>query len=401
MMGIMLVPLVWGHAWLGNLIKVPSRNNDVRLFMILITAPFRHWCSTPIFVLQQTAHPQHGAPAVQIRAAESVTADYSTAGEEGSAVTPERTYKNCNGDATRASGCCFLRDPDMEPRLLGGGRTTRTFISACLISACQAARSCGELQCVDGQQCCPPILSGNGSASSTVRCCKLPIHMFFDNVGWITRKLSGILILLLLFAMGYFIQRIICPRPRRHQNRDHCEEPPLFNGHASASQDSLLDRYPEYSLGGFTSPNLPAYDEVKYLPTYEESMQEMRRDRSDDHLLSENERGGEAGERATGPRSGDQRQDLLGLTGPPQSPRTSRNSIWWRGETGQRNKLFSRINLISPGESSIWHTNSRAIIILDVKNKKEESEKMYVFSKIIRGFSFWMQMDIWGRGIIK
>uniref|UniRef100_A0AAY5EG14 Uncharacterized protein n=1 Tax=Electrophorus electricus TaxID=8005 RepID=A0AAY5EG14_ELEEL len=62
--------------------------------------------------------------------------------------------------------------------------------------------------CGEGQRCCAP---GNGSAA--VRCCKLPLQTFFDNVGWITRKLSGILILLLLFAMGYFIQRIICPRP--------------------------------------------------------------------------------------------------------------------------------------------------------------------------------------------
>ncbi|KAM6933391.1 LOW QUALITY PROTEIN: putative membrane protein C3orf80 [Xenentodon cancila] len=243
------------------------------------------------------------------------------------APTPERTQKHCSAGAARVHLLSILRDPDMKPRLLGGGRTTRTFISACLISACHAVRSCGELQCVDGQQCCPPIFSGNGSASFPVRCCKLPIHMFFDNVGWITRKLSGILILLLLFAMGYFIQRIICPRPRRHQNRDHCEEPSLFNGHASASQDSLLDRYPEYSLGGFTSPNLPAYDEVKYLPTYEESMQEMRRDRSDDHLLSETEGGSEGGVRTAGPRSGDQRRDLLGLTGPQQSPRACRNSV--------------------------------------------------------------------------
>uniref|UniRef100_A0A3Q1C723 Vesicular, overexpressed in cancer, prosurvival protein 1 n=2 Tax=Amphiprion ocellaris TaxID=80972 RepID=A0A3Q1C723_AMPOC len=167
----------------------------------------------------------------------------------------------------------------MTPRVPGGGRTTYTgtFLSACLISACQALRSCGEVQCGDGQRCCPPIVAGNGSASAAVRCCKLPIHIFFDNVGWFTRKLSGILILLLLFAMGYFIQRIICPRPRRHQHHDRSEEPSLFHGHTSASQDSLLDRYPEYNLGDFASPNLPAYDEVKYLPTYEESMQEMHR----------------------------------------------------------------------------------------------------------------------------
>ncbi|KAJ3590865.1 hypothetical protein NHX12_008813 [Muraenolepis orangiensis] len=192
--------------------------------------------------------------------------------------------------------------------LRGGGRgkrpATGTFLSACLISACEALRSCGEIHCGDGQQCCPPV-PGNGTGTGTagatttaaVRCCKLPIHIFFDNVGWVTRKLSGILILLLLFAMGYFIQRIICPRPRRHPDHEHerrrpPEEPSLFlhHGHTSASQDSLLDRcYPEYSIGDFASPSLPSYDEVKYLPTYEESMQEMHRDRSNDNLLNDNE----------------------------------------------------------------------------------------------------------------
>ncbi|XP_056296783.1 uncharacterized membrane protein C3orf80 homolog [Pseudoliparis swirei] len=214
----------------------------------------------------------------------------------------------------------------MMSRVPGGGRTTGTFLSACLFSACQALRNCGEVQCGDGHQCCPPIVTGNGS--SAVHCCKLPIHIFFDNVGWFTRKLSGILILLLLFAMGYFIQRIICPRPRRHPANDRSEEPSLFHGgHPSVSQDSLLDRYPEYSLGDFASPNLPAYDEVKNLPTYEESMQEMHRDRSDDNLLSGSERGGEGRGRAAGPRAGDQRRDVLEGSGPQRSPRTCRNSV--------------------------------------------------------------------------
>lgn len=211
-----------------------------------------------------------------------------------------------------------------RPGLMGGGRTTRTLVSACLVSACEAARSCGDVQCGDNQQCCASNRTGSSGGGSAEYCCKLPIHVFFDNVGWITRKLSGILILLLLFAMGYFIQRIICPRPRRDQNHEHCEEPSLSHGHASASQDSLLERYPEYTVGGFTSPNLPAYDEVKYLPTYEESMQEMHRDRSDDNLLSETERRSEDAGRAAGPRSPGQRRDLLGLQ---QSPRTCRNSV--------------------------------------------------------------------------
>lgn len=225
----------------------------------------------------------------------------------------------------------------MMPRLPGGGRaarrTTGPLLSACLLSACEALRSCGEVLCGDGQQCCPPAASGNGNGSGggggpAVRCCKLPIHVFFDNVGWFTRKLSGILILLLLFAMGYFIQRIICPRPRRHPRDERGEEPSLFRGHASASQDSLLDRYPERSLGGFASPSLPAYDEVKYLPTYEESMQEVRRDRSDDNLLSEDDEGGGQGRAgAAAPGAGEQRPERAEASGPQRSPRASRSSV--------------------------------------------------------------------------
>lgn len=227
-------------------------------------------------------------------------------------------------------------------------RTTGTLLSACLLSACQALRSCGEFQCGEGQQCCPPVVAANGSSGSgggaaatttaaAVRCCKLPIHIFFDNVGWFTRKLSGILILLLLFAMGYFIQRIICPRPRRHQqHHDRGGEPSSLlqsgggGGHASsASQDSLLERYPEYSPGEFASPNLPAYDEVKYLPTYEESMQEMQRDRSDENLLLEGaERGCTASRgRAAAAEQQQQRRDVLEVAEPQRSPRTLRNFV--------------------------------------------------------------------------
>ncbi|KAK7882660.1 hypothetical protein WMY93_028834 [Mugilogobius chulae] len=208
-------------------------------------------------------------------------------------------------------------------RLPGSGTWAPTLVCVCVVSACEALRTCGDVQCGVGQQCCSPAGAGNATAGSTVRCCKLPIHVFFDNVGWFTRKLSGILILLLLFAMGYFIQRIICPRPRRQTHQQtRSEEPSLFYGHASASQDSLLERYPEsYSLGDITSPSLPAYDEVKYLPTYEESMQEMHRDRSDEHLLSvrATERPMDCSER--------RRDNVLLEVGQQHSTRTSRNSV--------------------------------------------------------------------------
>nr|XP_015216456.1 PREDICTED: uncharacterized membrane protein C3orf80 homolog isoform X2 [Lepisosteus oculatus] len=117
-----------------------------------------------------------------------------------------------------------------------------TFLTLFVIYACGARQICGGFLCRDDQRCCT---QGNSTS-----------------------------------------ERIICPRPRRHHERQE-DDPSLLNGHTTASQDSLIDRFPEYSIGEFTSPvlQLPAYDEVKYLPTYEETMQ-VDRDRSDDHLLN-------------------------------------------------------------------------------------------------------------------
>ncbi|XP_056123963.1 uncharacterized membrane protein C3orf80 [Rhinichthys klamathensis goyatoka] len=127
--------------------------------------------------------------------------------------------------------------------------------------SCEAVRSCAEIQCDEDQRCCT-----QNNSITTVHCCKLPLHAFLHNLDWVVRRLSGLLILLLLFVVGYFIQRVVCPRPRRQTH----EEPSLLHGHAS--QDSLT--------GDFSSPVLllPTYDEVKYLPTYEEIMMEGNRD---------------------------------------------------------------------------------------------------------------------------
>ncbi|KAJ8378684.1 hypothetical protein AAFF_G00237330 [Aldrovandia affinis] len=121
-----------------------------------------------------------------------------------------------------------------------------TFLTVCAISAGQALRNCGGTQCEEDQRCC--AARGNDSAAS--RCCKPPpLHTFFHNLDWIARKLSGILILLLLFAMGYFIQRIVCPRPRRQG--DGQQQAPS----ATTSQDSLLERsLARHSPGDVTSP---------------------------------------------------------------------------------------------------------------------------------------------------
>lgn len=56
-------------------------------------------------------------------------------------------------------------------------------------------------------------------------------------------------------------------------------------------------------------------------------MQEMHRDRSDDNLLSEAEAAGQGRGRAAGPRAAEQRRDVLEVSGPQHSPRTSRNSV--------------------------------------------------------------------------
>ncbi|KAL1260201.1 hypothetical protein QQF64_008028 [Cirrhinus molitorella] len=140
---------------------------------------------------------------------------------------------------------------------------TRTLLSAAsgfMGFSCEAVRSCAEIQCEEDQRCC----TQNSSSITSIR--QLPQHTFLENVEWTLRKLSGLLILLLLFVVGYFIQRVLCPRPRRQTP----EEPSLLHGHVS--QDSLT--------GDFSSPVLllPTYEEVNYLPTYEEIMMEMNED---------------------------------------------------------------------------------------------------------------------------
>ncbi|CAH6898315.1 uncharacterized membrane protein C3orf80 homolog [Phodopus roborovskii] len=183
-------------------------------------------------------------------------------------------------------------------------------LALALVAPSRGGGGCAELACGERERCCD---SANATA---VRCCKLPLHAFLDNVGWFVRKLSGLLILLVLFAIGYFLQRIICPSPRRYprgqarpgQARpgpagdsgppgtagppdDDDDSPALLRDEVAAgSQDSLLDSGGGRGRGSggrlhpscvsehelrVVSPvflQLPSYEEVKYLPTYEESM---------------------------------------------------------------------------------------------------------------------------------
>ncbi|XP_006002129.1 uncharacterized membrane protein C3orf80 homolog [Latimeria chalumnae] len=134
----------------------------------------------------------------------------------------------------------------------------------------RAAPGCGELVCGEREGCC---VSGNVTHPQ-VKCCKPPFHTFLDNFGWLARKLSGLLVLVVLFSIGYFLQRIICPRPRRYLGRPGGDSSLLDTTTATASQDSLVEPAAQElsAVPAATAPRLPPYEEVKYLPTYEESM---------------------------------------------------------------------------------------------------------------------------------
>ncbi|XDA71322.1 hypothetical protein R6Z07F_001674 [Ovis aries] len=181
-------------------------------------------------------------------------------------------------------------------------------LALALVAPSRGGGGCAELACGERERCC------DAANATAVRCCKLPLHAFLDNVGWFVRKLSGLLILLVLFAIGYFLQRIICPSPRRYPRGQARPGPPGGAGQpgaegppddedddspellrdevAAGSQDSLLDSGGGGGRGraggGRSAPScasehelrvvspvflqLPSYEEVKYLPTYEESM---------------------------------------------------------------------------------------------------------------------------------
>lgn len=102
---------------------------------------------------------------------------------------------------------------DHGRRRVGGARAATVAAAAAAVGpgAGGASRGGGAARSWRGERerCC------DAANATAVRCCKLPLHAFLDNVGWFVRKLSGLLILLVLFAIGYFLQRIICPSPRQ------------------------------------------------------------------------------------------------------------------------------------------------------------------------------------------
>ncbi|XP_048201813.1 uncharacterized membrane protein C3orf80 homolog [Perognathus longimembris pacificus] len=161
-----------------------------------------------------------------------------------------------------------------------------------LVAPSRGGAGCAEPACAERGD------PGNGTAAA--RCCRAPLLAFLDGAGWLVRKLSGLLVLLVLFAIGYFLQRIICPSPRRFprgparpgpaappgrpeapdgDDDDDDEAPALLRDEAAAgSQDSLLDGggrgAPGRELRALAAafPQLPSYEEVRHLPSYEESL---------------------------------------------------------------------------------------------------------------------------------
>lgn len=127
------------------------------------------------------------------------------------------------------------------------------------------SRRCGEVLCTDDQICCTQIKN-----TSVVTCCQ-QLEDYYS-IAMVTRKLSGMLILLLLFALGYFVQRVLCSRSRQGT--------PPQNGQptVTTSQEMLMESCtPDSSANPAPAPHLPTYDECKHLPTYEETVRDGRR----------------------------------------------------------------------------------------------------------------------------
>lgn len=129
-------------------------------------------------------------------------------------------------------------------------------------------RRCGREFCRDEQRCCPR--GGNGSA---VVCCQRPVGDTYYSIAIVTRKLSGVLILLLLFALGYWLHRLLCSKAGRLVQAQDARPP------VTTSQDPLVgSSSPDPAPAPAPAPDahLPSYHGPKRLPTYEETMREER-----------------------------------------------------------------------------------------------------------------------------
>lgn len=149
-----------------------------------------------------------------------------------------------------------------------------TVLTACFLTRTVVfgIRRCGQDLCRDDQVCC-----AQGNDTTAITCCKQFVDNTYYNIAMVTRKLSGVLIMLLLFAVGYFIQRVLCARSRQLT-------PPPPSGHpaAATSQEPLVESStPDAFMDPGPSAQLPSYEECKRLPTYEETVRDMSRERSE------------------------------------------------------------------------------------------------------------------------
>lgn len=148
--------------------------------------------------------------------------------------------------------------------------------TACVLARAvvDSIRKCGQDLCRDDQVCC-----AQGNDTTAVTCCKQFVDNTYYNIAMVTRKLSGVLIMLLLFAVGYFVQRVLCSRSRQLT--------PPHNGHptGTTSQEPLVE---SCAPGGSMHPapvaQLPSYDECKRLPTYEETVRDGSRGRLESNM---------------------------------------------------------------------------------------------------------------------
>ncbi|XP_008290755.1 uncharacterized membrane protein C3orf80 homolog [Stegastes partitus] len=126
---------------------------------------------------------------------------------------------------------------------------------------------CGKDLCRDDEICC-----AQGNNTTAVTCCRQFVDKTYYNIAMVTRKLSGVLIMLLLFAVGYFVQRLLCSRSRQLTPPQNGQPP------VTASQEMLMESCtPDSSVDA--APHLPTYDECTRLPAYEGTARDWRTQR--------------------------------------------------------------------------------------------------------------------------
>lgn len=158
--------------------------------------------------------------------------------------------------------------PDRCPRLIPSAMFlyrchVLAVLTGCFLVRCVYVK-CKQDTCGDDHMCC---FQQNNSTGLT--CCT-GFDKTYHNIAMITRKLSGVLIMLLLFAVGYFVQRMLCSRSR--------QSAPSHDGQSdvTASRELLVETCsPSSSMTPVPAVQLPSYDACKRLPTYEETMREL------------------------------------------------------------------------------------------------------------------------------